>query len=1361
MIDINNFDAIEISLASSKQIRSWSSGEVTKPETINYRTLKPEKDGLFCERIFGPTKDWECYCGKYKRVRYKGIVCERCGVEVTRSKVRRERMGHVDLAAPVSHIWFFKGVPSRIGYLLDMAPKELEKVLYFAASIVTWVDEEARAKDIDSLEKEVNKVLDAYAAEREERVLELRESLARREKYLQNGKQTNFNDEDHLWADALDINLSKLSDEEREKQIKELTKTFDADIADTEAYIEDAAERMRNVWELFKTMEPKQIEHDETTFRELKERFGSSYGFGEYFRGGMGAEAIRDLLQQVDLEAERVELEDQVKTGKGQKQARAVKRLKVVSAFIQSGNKPEMMVLDAVPVIPPELRPMVQLDGGRFATSDLNDLYRRVINRNNRLKRLLDLGAPEIIVNNEKRMLQEAVDALFDNGRRGRPVTGPGNRPLKSLSDMLKGKQGRFRQNLLGKRVDYSGRSVIVAGPYLKLHQCGLPKIMALELFKPFIMARLVERKSAQNIKAAKKMVDSMIGEVWDVLEEVIHEHPVLLNRAPTLHRLGIQAFEPLLVEGKAIQVHPLVCHAFNADFDGDQMAVHLPLSAEAQAEARILMLSSNNILSPAHGAPLATPTQDMILGAYYLTYGPEADELAKIDRATYEPRPHVFRTAQEAELSYEGNVVKLHDIAEFRPYGREGGHVLTTIGRIIYNDRIERALSEALGDEFDASKYVFVNQSMKKRDTTRLIDMLVQSYGATTISLVLDAFKDLGFKYATQAGITISKNDVVVPPSKQEILDKYDKLVGDITSQYDDGLITQEERHEAVVEQWNAATDEVAEAMIENLDTLNPIFMMANSGARGSFKQIRQLAGMRGLMANPKGEIIERPIKANFMEGLSVLEYFISTHGARKGLADTALRTADSGYLTRRLVDVAQDVIIREADCGTEDYIEMAVFKDGGEPNDVLVGRIAALDITTKRGRMLCEQGVEIGRAEMADIVSSFGEDHEKGVEVTVPVRSVLKCEAPSGVCQACYGRAMATGAIAQIGDAVGIVAAQSIGEPGTQLTMRTFHTGGVAGADITHGLPRVVELFEARRPKGLAKIAEQDGVVSLEETDKALTVVITDESGEEHRHAFPRRTRLFVSGGEKIKAGRQLNEGSVYPHELLAIRGRTETEQYLVKEVQEVYKSQGVDINDKHIELIVRQMLKKVRVDQKGDTDYLPGQFVDRFEFARANDAVTDAGGETAQFEDIILGITKASLNTDSFLSAASFQETTKVLTDAALEGKIDRLNGLKENVIIGKLIPAATGLKRYRRIEIEPSEPLPRAIDDVGLLDQDEIAAELGLAGDGFNGGYGQEFDADLASLEKIGAGGTDPGFAEELAELELPDEGPVEE
>lgn len=1326
MIDINNFDAIEIGLASSKQIRSWSSGEVTKPETINYRTLKPEKDGLFCERIFGPTKDWECYCGKYKRVRYKGIVCERCGVEVTRSKVRRERMGHIDLAAPVSHIWFFKGVPSRIGYLLDMAPKELEKVLYFAASIVTWIDDEARERDLDSLQDEVNKVLDSYAAEKEERLLELRESLERRVSFLESGRQSNqFNDEDEMWAEALDVNVARLSDEEREKLLRELRRTFQADMDDTEAYIEDAAERMRQVWDTFQSMKPKDVVNDETLFRELKDRFGSPFGFGEYFRGGMGAESVRDLLEQVDLDAEREELQELVKTAKGQKQSRSVKRLKVVSAFIQSGNRPEMMILEAVPVIPPELRPMVQLDGGRFATSDLNDLYRRVINRNNRLKRLLDLGAPEIIVNNEKRMLQEAVDALFDNGRRGRPVTGPGNRPLKSLSDMLKGKQGRFRQNLLGKRVDYSGRSVIVSGPSLKLHQCGLPKLMALELFKPFIMARLVERKAAQNIKAAKKMVDSMIPEVWDVLEEVIHEHPVLLNRAPTLHRLGIQAFEPMLVEGKAIQVHPLVCHAFNADFDGDQMAVHLPLSAEAQAEARILMLSANNILSPAHGAPLATPTQDMILGAYYLTYGPEADELAKVDPARAAKRPHVYRTAQEAEWSYEHGVTRLHDLAEFRPAGRQGGHILTTVGRIIYNDKIERAIRETLGADYDPASYEFVNRSMKKRDTTQFVDDLVQAYGAATISQVLDAFKDLGFRYATQAGITVSKNDVVIPPEKGEILGKYEGEVAEIQDQYDMGLITEEERKDAVVDRWNAATDEVAEAMEQHFNELNPIFMMANSGARGSFKQIRQLAGMRGLMANPKGEIIERPVKANFMEGLDVIEYFTSTHGARKGLADTALRTADSGYLTRRLVDVAQDVIIRQEDCGAEQYVELDLYKAGGEPNDNVVGRVAALDLGPRKS-VVVERGIEMSRADFAALLEAYGEDNVK-----IPVRSVLKCEAPTGVCQACYGRAMATGNTAQIGDAVGIIAAQSIGEPGTQLTMRTFHTGGVAGADITHGLPRVVELFEARKPKGLAKIAEVGGVVEIEETDKALTVVITDDGGDEHRHTFPRRTRLHVERGDKVEPGKQLNEGSLYPHELLAIRGRTETELYLVKEVQEVYKSQGVDINDKHIELIVRQMLKKVRVDQKGDTDLLPGVFVDRHDYARINQVVIDNGGEPAQAEEIILGITKASLNTDSFLSAASFQETTKVLTDAALEGKIDRLNGLKENVIIGKLIPAATGLKRYRRIEIEPAEPLPRGMDDVGLLDHDELAAELGLTdGEALQGFGPSGIEADLA-------------------------------
>jgi DNA-directed RNA polymerase subunit beta' len=1346
VIDINNFDAITIGLASSKQVRSWSSGEVTKPETINYRTLKPEKDGLFCERIFGPTKDWECYCGKYKRVRYKGIVCERCGVEVTRSKVRRERMGHVDLAAPVSHIWFFKGVPSRIGYLIDMAPKELEKVLYFAASMVTWVDDEARDKDLKKLEKEVQKVIDSYDQERQERVKELEAARERRVEYILTGKQADFSEEDHIWAEALDLNVKKLSDEDKEKLEKDLRKLFDSEIADTEAYIEDAAERMRQVWEIFQTMKPKDVIVDETTFRELRERFGSPYGFGEYFRGGMGAEAVRDLLQQVDLEAERDDLEEQVKTAKGQKQSRAVKRLKVVSAFINSDhNKPEYMVLEAVPVIPPELRPMVQLDGGRFATSDLNDLYRRVINRNNRLKRLLDLGAPEIIVNNEKRMLQEAVDALFDNGRRGRPVTGPGNRALKSLSDMLKGKQGRFRQNLLGKRVDYSGRSVIVAGPSLRIHQCGLPKLMALELFKPFIMARLVERKSVQNIKAAKKMVDSMIPEVWDVLEEVIQQHPVLLNRAPTLHRLGLQAFEPVLVEGKAIQVHPLVCHAFNADFDGDQMAVHVPLSAEAQAEARLLMLSANNILSPAHGAPLATPTQDMVLGAYYVTFGPAEDRLAdleeelkagKWDEKKDGKRPHVFRSSQEAELSYEHGMVGLHDLAEYRRPG-EQGHLLTTVGRIIFNDRVERALQDALEDEYAPGSYDFVNRPLKKRDMNEVIQELVDRHGPFSVALVLDAFKDLGFHFASQAGITISKNDVVVPPEKGEILDRYEAEVGRIQDQYDAGLISPDERKEAVVEKWTAATDEVGHAMQENLDPLNPIYMMANSGARGSFKQIRQLAGMRGLMANPKGEIIERPIKANFMEGLSVLEYFISTHGARKGLADTALRTADSGYLTRRLVDVSQDVVVREEDCGTKEHIEMPFHADGGLNMNV-VGRFAATEFKTKRGRSLLGKGDLITVEHLDDIVEAFGDE-----DVKVPVRSVLKCRAQTGICQRCYGIAPATGKIVAVGDAVGIIAAQSIGEPGTQLTLRTFHTGGVAGADITHGLPRIVELFEARKPKGLAKLAEQAGKVTLEETEKTVKVIITDDKGEEHSYSFPRRTRVFVDKGERIEAGHQLNEGSIFPAELLEIRGRTETELYLIREVQRVYKSQGVDINDKHIEIIVRQMMKKVRVEQKGDSDYLPGALIERKEILERNAALKKAKKEQAEIVEVILGITKASLATESFLSAASFQETTKVLTDAALEGKTDRLTGLKENVIIGKLIPAATGLKHYRRLEIEPTDPVPRpSVEDIGLLDEEGLAAELGLSGG----------DAGLGDFG-FGNGGTDPAF-EELADLAPP-------
>ncbi len=1348
MIDINNFDAIEIGLASGKKIRGWSSGEVTKPETINYRTLKPEKDGLFCERIFGPTKDWECYCGKYKRVRYKGIVCERCGVEVTRSKVRRERMGHIDLAAPVSHIWFFKGVPSRIGYLIDMAPKELEKVLYFAASVITWVDEEARQKDLPKLEKEVEKQAGEYEREREQRTQELNESLKRRLAYLgvadgdeeeapPAGTTQGFNDDDELWADTVS-NVKRMKAEDREKTAKELRKTFEAEISDTEAYLDEAAERLREVFKIFSEMKPKEVINDETTFRELKDRFGSPFGWGEYFRGGMGAESVRDLLEPVDLEAEAELLEETINTSKGQKQARAVKRLKVVDAFLKSANKPEWMVLDVVPVIPPELRPMVQLDGGRFATSDLNDLYRRVINRNNRLKRLLDLGAPEIIVNNEKRMLQEAVDALFDNGRRGRPVTGPGNRPLKSLSDMLKGKQGRFRQNLLGKRVDYSGRSVIVSGPNLKIHQCGLPKLMALELFKPFIMARLVERKQVQNIKAAKKMVDSMIPEVWDVLEEVIHEHPVLLNRAPTLHRLGIQAFEPVLVEGKAIQIHPLVCHAFNADFDGDQMAVHLPLSAEAQAEARILMLSSNNILSPAHGAPLATPTQDMVLGLYYLTYS--HDDVDELDRAKLDQKPHPFRTAQEAELAYENGIVQLHDYAEYRRPGHE--HFLTTVGRIIFNDRVERAIADALEGEYDPERYQFVNRALKKRDVNDIVSDLVESYGAPAVSLVLDSFKELGFHFATEAGITISKNDVVAPPDKEEILERYEQETEEIMSQYDEGYITAEERKEAVTSRWDSATEEVGRAMEDNLDKLNPIYMMAHSGARGSFKQIRQLAGMRGLMANPKGEIIERPIKANFMEGLSVLEYFISTHGARKGLADTALRTADSGYLTRRLVDVAQDVIVRVDDCKTKDFVEMALYRDDGELNPNLIGRVAAKKFTTKRGRELLKRNQEIDWPELHDIAEGFKDDDN----VTVPVRSVLKCEAESGVCRQCYGVMPATGALVEIGDAVGIIAAQSIGEPGTQLTMRTFHTGGVAGLDITQGLPRVVELFEARKPKGLAKIAEVSGkVTDLEETDKAVKLTITDDKGEDHAYSFPPRTNVLVESGKPVEKGDQLNEGSLYPAEILSLRGRTETELYIVAEVQRVYRTQGVDINDKHIELIVRQMLKKVRVESKGSTDLLPGQLEDRLVFNAINEKVKGKKTKTpARAEEVILGITKASLATESFLSAASFQETTKVLTDAALEGKRDRLMGLKENVIIGKLIPAATGLKHYRSLQIEPVEPAQPPVEE---FSEEELAKELEVAGDregsqleGFGPSFAEELEELASEIEQPGAGQT---------------------
>ena len=1502
MIDINDFDAIRIGLASSKQIRDWSSGEVTKPETINYRTLKPERDGLFCERIFGPTKDWECYCGKYKRVRYKGIICERCGVEVTRQKVRRERMGHIDLAAPVSHIWFFKGVPSRIGYLLDIAPRELEKVLYFAASIVTSVDGEARQKDLNDLEDKVKAESEQIMVDRDEQLAALEDRLKRRRAYFTKGTERNFDEDDDFWARGLsnwaeeqglptleqarelvgglflevaneittedskklrelvrnaairddrkltpkeletvgnvavqirsalaplykdlakatgskkgavtkhinrvldglldakgtvhedDVELVKGVDEKQLEKARGLGKgllrealetadpaasddelrdlvgdlclrtdgkiqkeDFDAlvqwlvkvremyqDIesrrADTREAAVDSVNRLEETWNLFRELEPKEIVNDEQLFRELKDRFGSPYGFGVYFAGGMGAEAIRELLKDLDLKAEAKSLRETIKTSKGQKQQRAIKRLKVVSAFVTSENKPEWMILEAVPVIPPELRPMVQLDGGRFATSDLNDLYRRVINRNNRLKRLLDLGAPEIIVNNEKRMLQEAVDALFDNGRRGRAVTGPGNRPLKSLSDMLKGKQGRFRQNLLGKRVDYSGRSVIVSGPNLKLHQCGLPKLMALELFKPFIMSRLVERKSVQNIKAAKKHVDSMVPEVWDVLEEVIAEHPVLLNRAPTLHRLGIQAFEPVLVEGKAIQVHPLVCHAFNADFDGDQMAVHLPLSAEAQAEARILMLSANNILSPAHGRPLTTPTQDMVLGGYYLTYSEHdlasttSEELAKKLNV---PGIKRFASEEEVERAIEAEQVELQKPIEYR---RGEEVLLTTPGRVIFNLEVERSLREALEADEAPDDLPYVNATLSKKEMDVFISDLAERYGAQVIGDVLDTVKALGFKYATDAGVTISKNDIVIPESKDEILGGYETRVGEVESLYERGLITEEERHESIVNLWTEATEDVAEAMEKNLNELNPIYMMANSGARGSFKQIRQLAGMRGLMANPKGEIIERPIKANFMEGLSVLEYFISTHGARKGLADTALRTADSGYLTRRLVDVSQDVIIREENCKTKEFITLPIRVPEGL-NKSLLGRTLAEDVrkplaSGKPGKtVLAEKGVVVTMPLLREVLDGLGEDAEGA---TLPVRSVLKCKSEFGVCQACYGTFLATGGVSEIGDAVGIIAAQSIGEPGTQLTMRTFHTGGVAGADITHGLPRVVEIFEARNPKGAAKLSEVAGAVKIEDTDRGPKIDILVEGEEEPvSYQLPRRTRVLVADGQVVEPGDALHEGSLNPADLLRLKGDTATELYLVQEVQKVYKSQGVDIHDKHIELIVRQMLKKVRVESAGDTDLLPGQLVDKVVLDRENARVKKEKKEQATFEPLILGITKASLATESFLSAASFQETTKVLTDASIEGKVDRLLGLKENVIIGKLIPAATGLKRYRTIEISPSEKVPAETYEREAL----LAALQEIGGDGGDG-------ASLAGLG-LDFGGT-PDFGEE--------------
>jgi DNA-directed RNA polymerase subunit beta' len=1256
MLDVNYFDELRIGLASGDQIRAWSNGEVKKPETINYRTLKPEKDGLFCEKIFGPTKDWECYCGKYKRVRFKGIICERCGVEVTRAKVRRERMGHIELAAPVTHIWYFKGVPSRLGYLLDIAPKELEKVIYFAASIVTSVDEQKRHKDLPKLEELMQKEIVNIETERDRRLEEILKETEARLLEMEGRK-----------ARSSEKTTAKNQSERQQKEVRDRA--------------ERNIELVRATLEDFRDLAPKQIKDDEILWRELKDRFG------DYFKGGMGAEAIKELLGSLDLHAEEEFLRDQIKTAKGQKRQRAIKRLKVIAPFTDPNkkNSPMGMVLDCVPVIPPDLRPMVQLDGGRFATSDLNDLYRRVINRNNRLKRLLDLGAPEIIVNNEKRMLQEAVDALFDNGRRGRPVTGPGNRPLKSLSDMLKGKQGRFRQNLLGKRVDYSGRSVIVSGPKLKLHQCGLPKQMALELFKPFVMKRLVDLGHAQNIKSAKRMVERSRPHVWDVLEEIIHEHPVLLNRAPTLHRLGIQAFEPILVEGKAIQIHPLVCVAFNADFDGDQMAVHVPLSSEAQAEARILMLSAHNILSPAHGDPIVAPTQDIIIGTYYLTVSHEGEP----------GEGHVFSSADEVEMAYESGVVGIHAWVKVRglkrfedespeDFEKNPGRLMdTTPGRVIFNRSFPQ-------------DFPFQNAVVNKKELASFLDRCARTYPKQVVAEVLDAVKDTGFKYATKSGVTIGLEDVTTPASKPKILAEHEKRADKVEQQYRRGVITEDERRQELIEIWTEATDRVRDAMEENFDELNPIYMMANSGARGNIMQIRQIAGMRGLVANPRGEIIPRPIRANFREGLTVLEYFISTHGARKGLADTALRTADSGYLTRRLVDVAQEVIIRQDDCGTERGIRLNIAKERAFLKQKLQGRVLMQDAKVA-DEVIVPAGEEVS-GEMAKRIEISGVEE-------VLVRSVLTCEARHGVCRMCYGTSPATGHLTEMGEAVGIIAAQSIGEPGTQLTMRTFHTGGVAGEDITHGLPRVVELFEARTPKGKAEIASASGRIEIHEDERNRSIeLVPDDGSDSITYKVSRRARLRVRDGDEVAAGDSLTEGSRDPDEVLDILGTREVQVYLVAEVQSVYRSQGVPIHDKHIELIVRQMLRKVNVIEPGDTEFLPGELIEARAFAETNESVVANGGEAATARPILMGITKASLATESWLSAASFQETTRVLTEAAIRGKSDSLLGLKENVIIGKLIPAGTGMSRYRSVKVMTTGE--------GAMSDDDARAMFGL-------------------------------------------------
>ena len=1198
MVELNNFDSIQIGLASPEQILTWSHGEVRKPETINYRTLKPEKDGLFCERIFGPTKDWECHCGKYKRVRYKGMVCDKCGVEITRAKVRRERMGHITLAAPVSHIWYFKGIPSRMGLLLDMSPRSLERVLYFAAYVV---------------------------------------------------------------LDPGNTNLTY-----------------------------------------------KQVINDRE-LREAEEKYGR-----DAFRVGMGAESVKELLKAVDLEATSEQLKKEVNDFSGQKRLRAIKRLEVVEAFRKSNNKPEWIILDVIPVIPPELRPMVQLDGGRFATSDLNDLYRRVINRNNRLKRLLELKAPDIIVRNEKRMLQEAVDALIDNGRRGRPVTGPGNRALKSLSDLLRGKQGRFRQNLLGKRVDYSGRSVIVVGPELKMYQCGLPKEMALELFKPFVLKKLVQENHSHNVRQAKKLVERSDSRVWDVLEDIIKEHPVLLNRAPTLHRLGIQAFEPILVEGRALKIHPLVCTAYNADFDGDQMAVHIPLSVEAQAEARFLMLSVNNMLKPQDGKPVVSPTQDMVMGMYYLT----------IIQPGAKGEGSVFADENEAVMAYQLGYVALQAKVKVRRTGEFNGKRIsktidTTVGRIILNQSIPQDLGYVDRTDEEHCLDLEIEFTVDKKQLSKIIERCFQRYDTTKTAAMLDEIKRLGFMYSTKGAITVSVSDMTVPEEKPALLAKADEKVSQIQSLYNRGLLSNAEREKEVIAVWDRTTKEVTDALMNGLDEFNPIYMMATSGARGSTNQIRQLAGMRGLMADPSGKIIELPIRANFRDGLTVLEFFISSHGARKGLADTALRTADSGYLTRRLVDVSQDVIVREEDCFAEAGepirgITVSDIKNGNEIIEPLVDRLVGRTsvetlVHPETGEVLVESNQMITQ-DMANAIVEAGFEE-------VQVRSVLTCRAKHGVCSKCYGANLANGQPVNIGEAVGIIAAQSIGEPGTQLTMRTFHTGGVASAeDITQGLPRVEELFEARKPKGLAVITEISGKVSIQENKKKREVTVTNDDGESETYLIPFGSRMKVREGDILEAGQEFTEGPVNPHDILKIKGIKGVQNYLAREVQAVYRLQGVEINDKHIEVIVRQMLRKVKIEQAGDTDLLPGEMVDVHRFESENERVIQEGGQTASAKYVLLGITKASLATDSFLSAASFQETTRVLTEAAIKGKTDPLLGLKENVIIGKLIPAGTGLKRYRDLEVKKENTRDYS-EDILYTSEDETPLFVDTTPDGF--------------------------------------------